>query len=221
MKLSRFFKGIIFLLMLLAIVTVLGVGGRSYLSSHTTITLLNQNQQEIPFSSKESCTIFSTQKHFQTIIQREYPEYEVQGITRNFFRQTISLSLRLKDQWCSVGTPSGVIALDSEYYAIAKVDPESEKATLNIADAIPIGTRVTSRLIQSGCEYAHAGFSVRAEGETLVSQADQTTVIFPIITGRDEIQERLVTLQKILQQYTIQSKRLERIDLRFSRPIIQ
>ena len=54
-----------------------------------------------------------------------------------------------------------------------------------------------------------------------IMYVDGYTVYFPILCDEDMLSEKLMLLKKILQQYTIDSRGIDTIDLRYSKPIIR
>ena len=158
----------------------------------------------------------------EDFINTNVSDYKFSKLTRIYPGKLI-IEVQKRNASVVVKAPNGTYIVDKENFVMGSTN-SFIGYTVNIEYDKPltIGETLSDQVLIGSFKYSGSYGVVYIEnGLISIKLNEGGIVILPADIAESQIENLSITLQKIIQKYTIENKEIDTIDLRFSKPLIK
>lgn len=157
------------------------------------------------------------------LINEQFPYLKLNDIEYQFPNNLV-LDMSERTEKYKFVSDNKVYVADEEGFVLGEVDESTTSADLNLIydKTVEVGQKVQDATFQAGLIYSELNQKVKIENDEIKLELDNGgKVILPANDAVSRANEVYSLLQKLVRKYTIDTRQIDFIDLRFSKPVIK
>lgn len=158
----------------------------------------------------------------EDFININMPDYKFVKITKIYPGKVI-IDMQKRDAQLVVKASNGTFLIDNANFVMGSISSFVGYTTgVEYDKNLELGQPLTDRVLISSFKYAGSYGTVHVSNNVIsVDLNGGGKVLLPSDLDEAKVEDVSITLQKIIQKYTIENKEISTIDLRFSKPLIK
>lgn len=189
-------------------------------------SLINQYSNDLSKKVIGSNIFFYNRKSISVNVKGKSISFEIDKITKNYPNR-IEIYVNVISDHVTISDGTSYFYVANNGLILMKVDRVDDKVIPVINQRIKVGGFIKQPIVDTIYAILNDGYFADvkklsvSENKIVIESSKGYTVVFPVISNESILSDRLKLLKKIAQQYTIDSRGIDTIDLRYSKPVIK